>query len=94
MLATDIDRGRAVAKLLHEAFHTTGIHGRNDMPEDSRPVGVERGSLEHILFLTLTVSIDYQRDANTLWRRFGRCRSRTSAALHAANRSAQTCSYL
>ena len=68
MLATDIDRGMAIANLLHEAFRTTGIHGRNDMPEDPRPVGVERGSLEYILFLTLTVSIDYQRDANALWR--------------------------
>lgn len=26
-----------------------------------------KGSLEHILFITLTVSIDYQRDASVLW---------------------------
>ena len=67
MLATDIDRGRALAKLLHEAFRTTGVHGRTDMPGDVRPMGVERGSLEHILFLTLTASIDYRLDANALW---------------------------
>jgi hypothetical protein len=38
------------------------------MPEDVRPDGVERGSLEHVLFITLTVAIDYQREANALWR--------------------------
>ncbi|WP_207231392.1 hypothetical protein [Methanofollis fontis] len=37
------------------------------MPEDRPPAGVEVGSIEHILFLTLTVSIDYQRDAYALW---------------------------
>jgi hypothetical protein len=63
----DSKRGKKVAKLLYTAFSTNGIHGRNDMPEDIMPRGVERGSLEHILFITLTVSIDYQRDAPTLW---------------------------
>jgi hypothetical protein len=38
------------------------------MPEDTLPEGVERGSLEHLLFITLTVAVDYQRDANDLWR--------------------------
>ncbi len=63
----DADRGSRAAKLLHRAFTTTGIHGRTDMPEDVVPEGVERGSLEHILFITLAVSIDYQRDAPALW---------------------------
>ena len=67
MLSMDVERGKALARLLHDAFRTTGIHGRKDMPEDLPPTGVERGSLEHILFITLTVSIDYQRDANALW---------------------------
>lgn len=31
------------------------------------PKGVVRGSLEHILLITLTVSIDYQRNAEKLW---------------------------
>jgi hypothetical protein len=64
---SDIVRGKAVARLLFESFRSEGIHGRNDMPEDQPPLGVERGSLEHVLFITLTVAIDYQRDANTLW---------------------------
>lgn len=62
------DRGEGVANLLYHAFSTTGIHGRKDMPEDLIPEGVLRGSLEHLLFITLTVSIDYQRDAISLWR--------------------------
>jgi hypothetical protein len=63
----DSNRGRKVAELLHRAFATTGIHGNRDMPEDKPPKGVSIGSLEHLLFITLTVSIDYQRDAPALW---------------------------
>ena len=37
------------------------------MPEDISPKGVHKGSLEHLLFITLTTSIDYQRDADKLW---------------------------
>lgn len=66
-LSFDIPKGQRIAPLLYEAFRTTGIHGRVDMPEDRLPQGVEAGSLEHILFLTLTVAIDYQRDAHALW---------------------------
>ncbi len=66
-LIVDIEKGKQIAPLLNEAFQKTGIHGRMDMPEDKPPAGVEISSLEHILFLTLTVAIDYQRDANTLW---------------------------
>lgn len=53
--------------MLRDAFRTTGIHGQKGMPEDLLPAGVERGSLEHVLFITLTVAIDYQREANALW---------------------------
>lgn len=63
----DSDRGHEAADLLFKAFSTTGIHGRTDMPEDLLPSNVNRGSLEHVLFITLTVSIDYQRDAAALW---------------------------
>lgn len=63
----DPGRGKEAAQLLYTAFSTTGIHGRMDMPEDQPPQGVAAGSLEHILFITLTVSIDYQRDADALW---------------------------
>jgi len=63
----DIQKGKRLVKLLHELFYTTGIHGKKDMPEDVPPKGVVTGSLEHLLFITFTVSIDYQRDAPSLW---------------------------
>ena len=63
----DSQRGKAVAELLYNAFSTTGILGRKDMPEDVLPDGVKRGSLEHLMFITLTVAIDYQRNAPSLW---------------------------
>ncbi len=63
----DPERGGKAARMLYDAFRTTGIHGHYDMPEDILPVGVERGTLEHLIFITLTVSIDYMRDANLLW---------------------------
>jgi hypothetical protein len=65
--ARDVERGREVAKVLHKAFRTVGIHGKKDMPENLLPDGVTRGSLDYILFITLTVAIDYQREANALW---------------------------
>ncbi|MBL7044236.1 MAG: hypothetical protein ISR77_36750 [Pirellulaceae bacterium] len=55
-IAIDVDRGRCAADLLHLAFATSGIHGRTDMPEDIIPEGVQKGTLEHILFITLVVA--------------------------------------
>jgi len=66
-LIIDSERGSKVADLLYNAFLTVGIHGRTEMPEDLTPTGIARGSLQHTLFITLTASIDYQRDAPALW---------------------------
>lgn len=66
-LLIDSERGKKVAEHLYNLFSTIGIHGRNDMPEDIMPKGVVRGSIEHLMFITLTVAIDYQRDALVLW---------------------------
>jgi len=66
-IVTDSERGKKVAELLYHSFCTAGIHGRKDMPEDIMPSRVVRSSLDHTLFITLTVSIDYQRDAPALW---------------------------
>lgn len=63
----DSTKGRAVADLLYRLFSSTGIRGSTEMPEDIIPAGVDKGSLEHLLFVTLTVAIDYQRDAPQLW---------------------------
>lgn len=67
MLTIDSSRGRKLAELLYNSFTTTGILDRTDMPEDLLPAGVRPGSLEHLLFITLSVSIDYQRDATAMW---------------------------
>lgn len=66
-IVIDNERGKKVAELLYNSFSTVGIQGRTDMPEDIMPSHVARGSLEHVFFITLTVSIDYQRDAPSLW---------------------------
>ncbi|MCX7909613.1 MAG: hypothetical protein N2560_08880 [Ignavibacteria bacterium] len=63
----DSVRGKKVAELLYNCFIMNNIFGKIIMPEDDIPNGVDKGSLEHILFITLTVSIDYQRDASSLW---------------------------
>lgn len=60
-------KGKNVAEHLFRCFSTIGIHGKTEMPEDIIPKDVQRGSLEHLLFITLTCSIDYQRDAPALW---------------------------
>lgn len=66
-LTIDSIRGGKLAERMYRCFSTSGILGKTEMPEDILPAGIEKGSLEHLLFITLTVAIDYQRDANVLW---------------------------
>ena len=63
----DKQRGADLADNLLHAYDTVGIHGQKEMPEDSLPKGLQRGGTEHLIFLALTCSIDYQRDAESLW---------------------------
>lgn len=53
----EVERGQRLAELVCRLFLTTGIHGQTTMPEDLLPQGMKRGSLEHCLFITLTVAI-------------------------------------
>jgi len=66
-IVIDSERGKKIAELLYNSFTTNGIHGRTNMPEDIEPHSLIRGSLDHIFFITLTVSIDYQRDSPSSW---------------------------
>jgi len=68
-LVVDLGRARAVAKTLESRFAKSGpgISGQRP-PESTVPAGVARDSREHILLLTLTVAVDYMRDADQLWR--------------------------
>lgn len=66
--AEDVERARRVAADLLKAWQSEGVFGRRDMPEDALPARVDHGSEEHLRFITLTVAIDYMRDADALWR--------------------------
>lgn len=66
MLELDAARARSVAPTLLAAFQTTGVFGTQAMPEDLAPPGVAAGSEEHLRFITLTVALDYMRDADQL----------------------------
>jgi len=75
-LIVNSEKAKEVAVILYEKFNSDeGIFGHNVMPEDLLPTwgsdlsssGIERGSYEHLLFITLVVSIDYQRSADQLW---------------------------
>lgn len=73
-LIIDPERGKQVARILFDQFNSEeGIFGHNIMPEDLvwgsdlSGIEVKRGSYEHLMFITMVVSIDYMRDADKLW---------------------------
>jgi len=66
-ISTDPNKAKQLVQILFHTFRIEGIFGRNEMPEDLLPKGIARGSLDHLLFITLTVAVDYQRDAISLW---------------------------
>ncbi|MEM0024778.1 MAG: hypothetical protein QXV98_03630 [Thermofilaceae archaeon] len=77
-LKEQTERAKDVAVRLFEEFtRGNGIFGRRheDMPEATLPrralghsiIEVDRGSREHLLFITLTVALDYRRDSDKLW---------------------------
>ena len=67
-LTSNPGRAAEVARRLWRAWTGEGIFGTRVMPESHLPIGMERGSRAHSLFVTLTVSLDYMRDADALWR--------------------------
>ena len=68
-LIKDVDRAKLVAPILFESFSDSkkGIFGHKEMPEDLLPPSITKGSYEHLMFITMCTSIDYQRDADQLW---------------------------
>jgi hypothetical protein len=66
-LSTDPERALRAGEMLLEAYRAGSILGPFSMPEDLLPPGVELGSRDHLHFITLTVAIDYMRDADALW---------------------------
>jgi hypothetical protein len=69
MLESHVNRAAEAGRRLFHAFQGDGggVFGTKEMPEDLPPRGAVQGSREHLLFLTFTVAIDYQRDAAQLW---------------------------
>lgn len=66
-VAADPNRAREAGRRLWDAWTTTGIFGQRIMPESTLPAGATPASKEHACFVTLTVAIDYMRDAAALW---------------------------
>ena len=53
-LKIDSDRGKRLAQLLYNCFSTMGIFENTEIPEDILPAGMKKGSLEHLIFITLS----------------------------------------
>ena len=66
-LRISTNRAMECAELLYKLSRGKGIFNHTIMPEDILPEGMTKGSLEHLIFITLTVALDYQRDSDTLW---------------------------
>lgn len=63
-----MEKAKEIGKILHDLFETrTGFFKGYVMPEYILPENIEGQSLEHALFLTFVISIDYQTDAVKLW---------------------------
>ncbi len=69
MLLADPERTANVIDTLMRWYsgQRDGVMSGAELPESKPPLGVVRGSYEHIMFVTLAVSIDYQRSAVELW---------------------------
>ncbi len=63
----DIPRGILLIQKLGNVFQTEDFFGVTQMPEDILPYGVERGSPEHLLYITFVSSIAYLRWEESLW---------------------------
>jgi hypothetical protein len=68
ILRADSGIGEKVGVLIYRSLKSTGVFVRPEMPEDPRPKGVRKGSRQHQSFITSSVAIDHQHDANTQWK--------------------------
>lgn len=69
MLQDNLDRAINVGRTLISAYKNNGIFGHKteDMPELLKPINMEKGSVQHVNYITLLVALDYMRPANQLW---------------------------
>jgi endonuclease III len=65
----DEKKATSIAERLHGQFYARkGFFQGYEMPEYVLPRNLIRGSLEHALYFTFVISIDYSTDAVKLWR--------------------------
>lgn len=63
----DIERGIEIIKFLHQAYTEKSFFDFTQLPEDVLPVGMDKGSNDHLLYLTLVSSVAYLRKEERLW---------------------------
>ncbi len=63
-----------IAKILLQTYRRSDLFWDRELgifdkrpPEEIIPNGISKGSREHLLFITLTVALDYMRPAEKLW---------------------------
>lgn len=66
-ISIDVNKAQQLAPKLYNKFRAGEVFNNAAMPEDAQPKEVEEGSVEHLIFITLTLALDYQRDADQLW---------------------------
>ena len=58
---------KVIQRLLQWYEKRTGIFSGTGLPETLLPKGVQPGSDEHIMFITMCSTLDYNRNADDLW---------------------------
>ncbi len=65
----DIKAAKIADKLFIDFYNKKGFFKDKSMPEYVLPRNLNEGSIEHALFLTYVISIDYVVDAEKLWKK-------------------------
>ena len=73
----DVKASQIAERLFDQFYNRKGFFADYSMPEYILPRNLVEGSMEHALFLTYVISIDYMTDAEKLWKR-----SRSAYELH------------
>ncbi len=70
LIVKDIEKLRRLAIALFEDYsNSRGVFEKVSFPpEYNLPNGMEKGGEDHLRYLTLTVALDYMRDAEELWK--------------------------
>jgi len=69
MIISNSKRASEISEILINAYKKDGIFGHRvgEFPDLLCPKEIEKGSNEHLIYVSLLVSLDYMRNANILW---------------------------